>query len=88
MRERLCCHVQYTVNRVEAGIVPVLLTRGQTGLTVTQAALLLLLLLRDADVWAGSAKSSIRQQQNAEEARTHIAQRNPLIHSHTSDQMS
>lgn len=86
MRERLCCHVQYTVNQVEAGIVPVLLTRGQTGLTVTHAALLLL--LRDADVWAGSAKSSIRQQQNAEEARTHIAQRNPLIHSHTSDQMS
>lgn len=75
------------MNRVEAGIVPVLLTRGQTGLTVTHAALLLLL-LRDADVWAGSAKSSIRQQQNAEEARTHIAQRNPLIHSHTSDQMS
>lgn len=59
------------MNRVEAGIVPVLLTRGQTGLTVTHAALLLLLLLRDADVWAGSAKSSIRQQQNAEEARTH-----------------
>lgn len=57
---------------MEAGIVPVLLTRGQTGLTVTHAALLLLLLLlRDADVWAGSAKSSIRQQQNAEEAHTH-----------------
>lgn len=56
------------MNQVEAGIVPVLLTRGQTGLTITHTALLLLLLLRDADVWAGSAKSSIRQQQNAEEA--------------------
>lgn len=38
MQERLCCHVQYTVSQVEAGIVPVLLTRGQTGLTVAAAA--------------------------------------------------
>ncbi len=37
---------------MEAGFVRMVLTRGQTGLTVTQVALL----LRDADVWAGSGK--------------------------------
>lgn len=43
-----------TVAKWRLGLFPLVLTRGQTGLTVTHAALLLLLLLRDADVlgWA------------------------------------
>lgn len=45
------------------------LTRGHTGLTVTQGALLLLLLLKDADVLGLGQESaaSITQQQNAEQ---------------------
>lgn len=49
--------------QVVAGFVHMVLTRGQTGLTVTQVGLL----LKNADVWVGPGKSSITQQQNAEE---------------------
>ena len=57
MQARLGCHVQYTVDKWRVGCVHVALTRGQTGLAVTQVALL----LRDADVWGWVREKEWRQ---------------------------